>query len=111
MEYAGVSQRGDDVMFTLENGTAHAISFRGTPDPALGKLKMSCDLIKEAVVYSQRVFEPPLKDKIIEVKSGERLQLNLLASLPPDFQNHKGRCQLSLTLEGGAVVESPEFVP
>jgi hypothetical protein len=111
MEYAGVSQSGDDVMFTLENGTAQAIYFRGTPDPALGKLYMSCDLIKETVVYSQRVFEPALKDKIIEVKSGERLQLNLLASLPPDFRNHKGRCQLSLALEGGTVVESREFVP
>jgi hypothetical protein len=111
MEYAGISQSGDAVMFTLANGTARAIYFRGTPDPALGKLKMTCDLMNEAVVYSQRVFEPALKDKIIEVKPSERLQLNLWASLPPDFNNHKSRCQLNLTLEGGTVVESPEFVP
>jgi hypothetical protein len=111
MEYAGISQSRDAVMFTLANGTAGAIYFRGTPDPALGKLKMTCDLANEAVVYSQRVFEPALKDKIIEVEPGERLQLNLLASPPPNFSNHMRRCQLSLTLEGGTIVESREFAP
>jgi hypothetical protein len=111
MEYAGTSQSGDTVLFTLANGTTRAIHFRGSPDPALGKLKMSCYSTKETMIYSQRIFEPALKDKIIEVKPSERLQLKLWASLPPDFKNHKSRCQLNLTLEGGTVVESREFVP
>jgi hypothetical protein len=111
MEYAGTSQSGDTVMFTLANGTTQAIHFRGSPDPAPGKLKMICGLTKETVGYGQGAFEPALKDKIIEVKPGERLQLKLWASLPPDFKNHKSRCQLDLTLEGGTVVESREFVP
>jgi len=72
---------------------------------------MICDLPKETVGYGQRAFEPALKDKIIEVKPSERLHLRLWASLPPDFKNHKSRCQLDLTLEGGTVVESREFVP
>jgi len=111
MEYAGTSQSGDTVVFTLANGTTQAIYFRGSPDPAPGKLKMSCDLAKEAVVYGQGAFEPALNDKIIEVKPSERLQLKMWPSLPPDFKNHKSRCHLDLTLEGGTVVESREFVP
>jgi hypothetical protein len=111
MEYAGTSQSGDTVMFTLANGTTQALHFRGSPDPAPGKLKMICALPKETVGYGQRAFEPALKDKIIEIKPGERMQLNLWASLPPEFKNHKSRCQLDLTLEGGTVVESREFVP
>lgn len=111
MEYAGTQQSGDTVMFTLANGTTQAIHFRGSPDPAPGKLNMICALPKETVGYGQRAFEPALKDKIIEIKPGERMQLNLWASLPPEFKNHKSRCQLDLTLEGGTVVESREFVP
>lgn len=111
MEYVSTAQSGDAIMFTLANGTSQPISFRGSPDPALGKLTMSCDIAKETVIYSQRVFEPALKDKIIEVKPTERLHLEFLTSLPPDFRNHKTKCQLALTLEGGVVVESREFVP
>lgn len=111
MEYVGTAQSGDTIMFTLANGTSQPISFRGSPDPAPGKLTMSCDVAKETVVYSQRIFEPALKDKIIKVKPTERLHLELSSSLPPDFKNHETHCQLALTLEGGAVVESREFVP
>jgi hypothetical protein len=111
LEYAGTSQSVDTVIFTLTNGTTQAIHFRGSPDPAPGKLMMICDYTKESVAYGQGAFEPALKDKIIEVKPGERLHLKLWAVLPPDFKARKSRCQLDLTLEGGTVVESREFVP
>jgi hypothetical protein len=81
-------------MFTLANGTTQSIFYRGAPDPALGKVKMTCDFANEAVAYSQRVFEPALEDKVIEVKSGERLHLNLSASLPLDLKHHNSKCQL-----------------
>jgi hypothetical protein len=112
LEYAGTSQSRDAVMFTLANGTARAVSFRGTPDPAPGSLTMSCDSAGgEATGYGQGSVDPAVKDKKIEVRPGERLHLKLWTTVPSDFNNHKRRCHLSLKLEGGAVIESPEFIP
>ena len=112
VEYSGTAQSGDAVMFTLANGTKQPIYFRGTPEPAPGMVRMSCHFTKETEIFVQGSVEPALRVKQIEVKPGERLHLHLWSSsLPPEFKNHNSRCQLDLTLEGGAVVESREFIP
>lgn len=110
LAYAGTSPSGDAVMFTLANGTNRSVYFRGNPDPL--KASMMCSSPREAEAFVQTLFDPPGREKDIEVASGERLHLNLyLLRLPPDFKDHQHRCRLDLTLEDGAAIESSEFVP
>jgi hypothetical protein len=112
LEYAGTSQSRDIVMLTLANGTARSVYFRGNPDPVPGKLTMRCDSPGGVVAgYGQVSVDPAPKEKKIEVKPGERLHLDFWGLLPPDFNDHKHRCHIDLTLEGGTAVESPEFIP
>jgi hypothetical protein len=110
LEYAGTSPSHDAVMFTLANGTNRPIYFRGNPEPL--NASMICSARREAEAFVQTLFDPPAREKDVEVASSERLHLNLyILRLPPDFKDHQHRCRLDLTLEDGAVIESAEFVP
>jgi hypothetical protein len=110
LEYAGTSPSNDAVMFTLANGTNRPIYFRGNPEPL--KASMICSARREAEAFVQTLFDPPARERNVEVASTERLHLNLyILRLPPDFKDHQHRCRLDLTLEDGTVIQSAEFVP
>jgi hypothetical protein len=111
LEYASTSESLDAVTFVLANGTARAVYFRGSPDPVPGTLSMSCYSSGTASGYGQALVDPAPTEKTIEVGPNQRVRLRLWASVPSDIKTRHGTCRLNLTLEGGSVVESREFVP
>jgi len=111
LEYAGISESLDAVTVLLANDTTQAIYFRGNPDPITGSLSMSCVTREAATGYSQGSTDPMPTVKRVTVGPTQRVRVRLWASLPPDFKNGKSSCRLKMTLEGGTVVRSREFVP
>ena len=111
LKYVATLESLEGVKVILENGTTQSIYYRGNPDPAPGSLTMVCSSTAGATAFSQGWSENMRTLKRIEIEPRQRVQLTLWAWLPPDLKSRKPKCRLRLTLDGGTVLESRDFVP
>src|SRR5205085_8235554 len=65
LEYVSISRAGDDVAFTLANGTSRSVYFRGDPEPL--NVYMTCSTANYSTAFGHGLYDPPPDESDIKV--------------------------------------------